>query len=48
MEAEASADWRFAPATVFAHVRARLMLTPALDWPQGDPARLRPAASSFD
>jgi 8-oxo-dGTP pyrophosphatase MutT (NUDIX family) len=44
MKAEASADWRFAPATVFAHVRARLTLTPALDWPQGDPARLRPAA----
>ncbi|MGP0009935.1 MAG: NUDIX hydrolase, partial [Methylocella sp.] len=44
MKAEASADWRFAPAIVFAHVRARLTLTPALDWPQGDPARLRPAA----
>jgi 8-oxo-dGTP pyrophosphatase MutT (NUDIX family) len=43
MKARASADWRFAPATVFAHVRARLTLTPARDWPQSDP-RLRPAA----
>jgi hypothetical protein len=42
MKAKASADWRFAPATVFAHVRARLTLTPARDWPQSDP-RLRPA-----
>jgi 8-oxo-dGTP pyrophosphatase MutT (NUDIX family) len=43
MKADASADWRFAPATVFAHVRARLTLTPDGDWPQRDP-RLRPAA----
>jgi 8-oxo-dGTP pyrophosphatase MutT (NUDIX family) len=28
MTSNASADWRFAPATVFAHVRARLTLKP--------------------
>jgi 8-oxo-dGTP pyrophosphatase MutT (NUDIX family) len=44
MKAEAFADWRFAPATVFAHVRARLTLTPVRDWPQGDLACSRPAA----
>jgi 8-oxo-dGTP pyrophosphatase MutT (NUDIX family) len=48
MKAEAPAEWRFAPATVFAHVRARLTLTDFGQDPQraprGDPARLRPAA----
>jgi 8-oxo-dGTP pyrophosphatase MutT (NUDIX family) len=49
MKAKASADWRFAPATVFAHVRARLTLTPGGDGhdmrpASGNPARLRPAA----
>ncbi|HUZ91901.1 MAG TPA: CoA pyrophosphatase [Methylocella sp.] len=43
MKAKASAEWRFAPSTVFAHVRARLRLTPDRDWPQSDP-RLRQAA----
>ena len=41
MKAEAPAEWRFAPATVFAHVRARLTLTPSA---REVPARLRPAA----
>jgi 8-oxo-dGTP pyrophosphatase MutT (NUDIX family) len=48
MKAEAPAEWRFAPATVFAHVRARLTLTDfgqnPLRAPRGDPARLHPAA----
>jgi 8-oxo-dGTP pyrophosphatase MutT (NUDIX family) len=49
MKAEASADWRFAPATVFAHVRERLTLTPdgnghEVRLTSYDPARLRPAA----
>jgi 8-oxo-dGTP pyrophosphatase MutT (NUDIX family) len=43
MKAEASADWRFAPATVFAHVRRRLTLTLDRNWPQSDPL-LRQAA----
>jgi 8-oxo-dGTP pyrophosphatase MutT (NUDIX family) len=48
MKAEAPAEWRFAPATVFAHVQARLALTDVGRDPQGapgsDPARLRPVA----
>jgi 8-oxo-dGTP pyrophosphatase MutT (NUDIX family) len=45
MKAEASAEWRFAPANVFAHVRARLTL---MQNPQRPPStdlvRPRPAA----
>jgi 8-oxo-dGTP pyrophosphatase MutT (NUDIX family) len=49
MKAKASAGWRFAPATVFAHVRERLTLTPdgnghELRPPPREPGRLRPAA----
>ncbi len=44
MKAEASAGWRFAPAQVFAHVRARLSLTPDRDWRKSGSGRLRPAA----
>jgi 8-oxo-dGTP pyrophosphatase MutT (NUDIX family) len=50
MNAEAQADWRFAPDQVFAHARARLSLRPPRDWRNapgnlpGAPGRLRPAA----
>jgi 8-oxo-dGTP pyrophosphatase MutT (NUDIX family) len=48
MKVEASADWRFAPANVFALVRARLTLMDGGQNQQGslstDSARLRPAA----
>lgn len=42
MKAGLSEDWRFAPATVFAHAQARLALTKNKDWRA--PPRLRPAA----
>jgi 8-oxo-dGTP pyrophosphatase MutT (NUDIX family) len=48
MKVEASADWRFAPANVFALVQARLTLMDGGQNQQGslstDSARLRPAA----
>jgi len=43
MQAEVSADKRFAPATIFAHVRRRLTLSSDRDWQQSDPS-LCPAA----